>query len=58
MFADDGIPFRTKMLAYVEQEFSDILGNRRRLLSSDSGLDWLVRQINNEPSQLRSLKAA
>ena len=58
MFADDGIPFRTKMLAYVEQEFSDLLGNRRRLLSSDSGLDWLAREINNEPSQLRSLKAA
>ena len=59
LFADDGIPFRTKMLGYIEQEFSDILGDRRRLLRSESGLDWLAQQINSELySQPRSNKAA
>ena len=59
LFADDGIPFRTKMLGYIEQEFSDILVDRRRLLRSESGLDWLAQQINSElSSQPRSNKAA
>ncbi len=58
LFADDGIPFRTKMLAYIELEFSDILGNRRRFLGSESGLDWLAQQINNELSEPRSQEAA
>ena len=59
LFADDGIPFRTKMLSYIEQEFSDILGDRRRLLRSESGLNWLAQQINSElSSQPRSNKAA
>ena len=58
MFADDGIPFRTKMLAYFEQEFSEILGDRRRLLRSESGLDWLANQISSELSQLRPKEAA
>ena len=48
LFADDGTPFRTKMLGYIEQEFADILGQRRRLLNSDSGLDWLSQQITGE----------
>jgi len=25
MFADDGVPFRTKMIQYIEREFSDLL---------------------------------
>ncbi|GEM_PF-1772667 len=25
MFAEDGVPFREKMLAYIQQEFSDLL---------------------------------
>ena len=58
LFADDGIPFRTKMLGYIEQEFSDILGDRRRLLNSHSGLDWLAQQISSELSQFRPVEAA
>ena len=58
MFADDGVPFRTKMLGYIEREFSDILGDRRRLLNSNSGLDWLAQQISRELSPPRSHEAA
>lgn len=28
MFADDGVPFQEKMVAYIEREFSDILDQR------------------------------
>ena len=58
LFADDGIPFRTKMLGYIEQEFADILGERRRLLNSQSGLDWLAQQVRGELSKLRPNEAA
>lgn len=58
MFADDGVPFRTKMLAYIEQEFANILGDRRRLLYGQSGLDWLAQQISSELSELRPNEAA
>ena len=58
LFAADGVPFRTKMLAYIEQEFSDILGDRRRLLRSESGLEWLAPQITSELSQPQSQEAA
>ncbi|MBC7817348.1 MAG: hypothetical protein IAG10_10705 [Planctomycetaceae bacterium] len=58
LFAEDGIPFRTKMLGYIEQEFADILGDRRRLLNSNTGLDWLAQQINRELLQLRPNEAA
>ena len=58
MFAADGVPFRTKMLGYIDQEFADILGDRRRLLNSNTGLDWLAQQINSELLQLRTNEAA
>lgn len=58
LFAEDGIPFRTKMLGYIEREFSDLLGDRRRLLRSESGLDWLAQQISSELSQPQLKKAA
>ncbi len=58
LFAADGVPFRAKMLAYIEQEFSDILGDRRRLLRSESGLEWLAQQISSELSQPPSQEAA
>ncbi len=48
LFANDGVPFRTKMLAYIDREFADLLGNRRGLLQSEQGLEilshLLVRQ--------------
>jgi hypothetical protein len=35
MFANDGIPFREKMLAYLEREFADLLrGPARDLIDS------------------------
>lgn len=58
LFADDGIPFRTKMLGYIEQEFADILGDRQRLLHSNSGLDWLAKQVSSELSESRLNEAA
>ncbi len=58
LFAADDVPFRAKMLAYIEQEFSDILGDRRRLLRSESGLEWLAQQITRELSQPPSQEAA
>ncbi len=58
LFAADGIPFRQKLLAYIEQEFTDILGDRRRLLHSESGIDWLSQQISRELPQPRSNEAA
>jgi len=41
MFADDGVPFRTKMIQYIKREFSDVLGPRIGLLDTDYGLDIL-----------------
>ena len=58
LFAEDGIPFRTKMLGYIEQEFSDILGDRWRILNSNTGLDCFAHQISRELSQLRPNEAA
>lgn len=44
LFADDGEPFRAKMLRYIEREFADLLGDRRGLLHSDAGLEVLAQQ--------------
>lgn len=41
LFADDGTPFRTKMVRYIEREFADLLGDRRHLLRTPDGLDRL-----------------
>lgn len=41
MFADDGKPFRTKMIQYIEREFSDLLGPQVGLLKTESGLELL-----------------
>ncbi len=41
MFADDGVPFRTKMIQYIQREFSDLLGPQVGLLKTDAGLDVL-----------------
>jgi hypothetical protein len=45
MFADDGIPFRTKMLQYMRSEFFDLLGADVTQLDSDEGLERLSRSI-------------
>ena len=38
MFAEDGVPFRTKMLRYIQREFADIVDQDVRALQSDSDL--------------------
>ena len=57
LFADDGVPFRTKMLRYIEQEFSDILGDRRKLLKN-CGVERLPEGVASEASTLRANEAA
>ena len=60
LFADDGIPFRTKMIRYIEREFSDLLGSRRSLLYTENGLDALspARAILPLPADRVVRKAA
>ena len=58
LFADDGVPFRTKMLRYIDREFSDILGDRRRLLASNSGLERLAELIASQLSREAAREAA
>lgn len=41
MYADDGVPFRDKMLGYIEREFADVLGSHTGLLQSHQGLQVL-----------------
>lgn len=41
MFADDGIPFRDKMIDYILCEFSDTLGPRAGLLHRVDGIETL-----------------
>ena len=37
LFADDGVPFRTKMFDYIRREFADLVGPRLALLESEEG---------------------
>ena len=39
LFADDGVPFRTKMFDYIRREFADLVGPRLALLESEEGAD-------------------
>ena len=41
MFANDGVPFRDKMIDYIAREFSDTLGSHIAALQSPRGLDSL-----------------
>jgi len=43
LFAEDGIPFRIKMIRYIEREFADVLGPYTGLLRSDQGLEQLAK---------------
>jgi hypothetical protein len=42
MFAEDGVPFRAKMIDYIRREFADLLGPRIGLLEAKNGLDLLA----------------
>lgn len=44
LFADDGEPFREKMIAYIQREFGDLLGPRAALLKTEAGLKTLAEQ--------------
>jgi hypothetical protein len=48
MFADDGIPLRTKMTQYIKREFGDLLGNHVGLLQTDQGLSVLSEIYLND----------
>jgi hypothetical protein len=58
MFADDGVPFRTKMIQYIEREFSDVLGPHVGLLRMDQGLAILSNMYSNPATTCRPSKAA
>lgn len=57
LFANDGVPFRTKMIAYIEREFPDLLGPGKKLLKLPNGLE-LVAQMLNSSETHESRKAA
>jgi hypothetical protein len=46
MFANDGIPFRSKMTAFIKREFNDMLGPDVKYLDSNSGLEHLSTKYN------------
>ncbi len=58
MFAEDGIPFRDKMIGYIRREFSDLLGADARLLDAPGGLEALSRLGAGLPLESASRKAA
>jgi len=58
LFAEDGVPFRTKMTQYMEREFGDLLGERSQLVHSDRGLEVLSTNIASQLQGNRSSHAA
>ena len=59
MFADDGVPLRTKMIQYIQREFGDLLGTQTGLLYTDEGLAVLSRiYLNNSSETSHPAKAA
>jgi hypothetical protein len=47
MFADDGVPFRDKMIGRIRQEFPDLLGPRPAQLETDQDLADLSRHVQD-----------
>ena len=58
LFADDGEPFRAKMLRYIEREFADLLGDRRGLLHSEAGLNALAQTLHDRAERRSRPNAA
>jgi len=56
-FADDGVPFRTKMIAWIQSEFADVLGKKANLLKLPNGLEVLA-QMYGSNSAATERKAA
>ncbi len=44
LFADDGVPFQTKMFDYIRREFADLLEQRPNLLPFDQSSSTLTIQ--------------
>ena len=56
LFAEDGTPFREKMLVWIQREFADVLGKNVSLLKSPGGLQELSRvysdrEFNQSPQK-------
>ncbi len=51
MFADDGVPFQTKMILYIRREFPDLLGANVAQLHTDKGLQQLSKSIADATNQ-------
>ena len=45
LFADDGMPFRDKMIRWIEEEFRDLLREDARLLRRPGGLETLQAKL-------------
>lgn len=58
MFADDGVPFRTKMVAYIREEFADLLEPRRGLLQNAADVEILADMSRSEDRDSAARKAA
>ena len=57
LFAEDGIPFRQKMVQYIRREFSDILGKRTELLLWEFEAEY-ASGTQTEPDDMARRRAA
>ncbi|QDU97021.1 hypothetical protein [Lignipirellula cremea] len=58
MYAHDGIPFEQKMIAYIDREFSDLLGPRRAWLQERGGLNKLAACYGSDRIDAPELRRA
>jgi hypothetical protein len=56
LFADDGIPFRVKMLRFIEREFADLLQERPQI--SDDLHNLKSMEIASTPRTQRTTRRA
>lgn len=45
LFANDGAPFRNKMIRWIEEEFQDLLGEDARLLGLPGGFERIQAHL-------------
>jgi hypothetical protein len=53
LYADDGVPFRAKMLDVIRREFADLLGPHAKLLKLPNGLDVLAETYGTANEEQR-----
>jgi len=58
MFADDGIPFRTKMIQYIEREFSDLLEPHAYVPQTDRVRQTLAKMYSESAAETTRLRRA